>query len=162
MGKFLWSIGAAVACASLTAGSAATAAPPDTTPVPFQETFPGYAGACDFPLTVTFNTEQTMREWKSADGSVLRLFVTGAGSVTLTNEENDHSVTVNASGPTLSKKGSAKGTGNWVLIGTDAQRAYLPFPPGAWLYTGRIGNLDADDYSRVFSGHVTDLCAAID
>ncbi len=161
MGKLLWSVGALAACAGLAIGSVAAAAPPVTTPVPFQETFPGFTGACDFPITVTFNTQQTMREWKSADGTVLRMFVTGKGSVNLVNEENDHSITVNASGPTLSKKGSTKGTGNWVFIGTDAQAAFLPFPPGAWQYSGRIGNLDAVDYSKVFSGSITDLCAAI-
>ncbi len=161
MGKFLWSVGAFAACAGLAVGSVAMAAPPVTTPVPFQETFPGYTGACDFPITVTFNTQQTMREWKSADGTVLRMFVTGKGSVTLVNDENGHSITVNASGPTLSKKGGTKGVGNWVLIGTDAQAEFLPFPAGAWQYSGRIGNLDAADYSNVFSGSITDLCAAI-
>jgi hypothetical protein len=161
MGKLLWSVGALAACAGLAVGSVAAAAPPVTTPVPFQETFPGFTGACDFPITVTFNTQQTMREWKSADGTVLQMFVTGKGSVNLVNEENDRSITVNASGPTLSKKGGTKGTGNWVFIGTDAQADFLPFPPGAWQYSGRIGNLDAADYSKVFSGSITDLCAAI-
>jgi hypothetical protein len=161
MGKFKAAVGVFVACVGLAVGSVATAAPSVKTPVPFQETFPGYTGACDFPLTVTFNTQQAMREWKSADGSVLRMSVTGTGTVTLVNEENDRSITVNASGPTLGKGGSAKGVGKWVLIGTDAQAQYLPFPPGAWLYSGKIGNLDAVDYSKVFSGSITDLCAAI-
>ncbi len=161
MGKFSRSVGVVVACAGLAVGSVAMAAPPVKTPVPFQETFPGVTGACDFPITVTFNTQQTMREWKSADGSVLRMFVTGKGTVTLVNEVNGRSITVNASGPTLSKGGGTKGVGNWVLIGTDAQAEFLPFPPGAWLYSGRIGNLDAADYSKVFRGSITDLCAAI-
>jgi hypothetical protein len=161
MGKFFWSVGAVAACAGLAVGSVAMAAPPTKTPVPFQETFPGYSGACDFPMTVTFNTQQVMREWKSADGSVLRMFVTGKGSVNLVNEQNNRTITVNASGPTLSKGGNTKGVGNWVFIGTDAQAEFLPFPPGAWLYSGKIGNLDAVDYSNVFTGSVTDLCASI-
>lgn len=161
MRKFFWSVGAMAACAGLAFGSVAMAAPPVKTPVPFQQTFPGYTGACDFPISVTFNTQQTMREWKSADGSVLRMFVTGKGTVNLVNEVNNRSVTVNASGPTLSKGGTTKGVGNWVFIGTAAQAGYLPFPPGAWLYSGHIGNLDATDYSKVFSGSITDLCAAI-
>jgi hypothetical protein len=37
----------------------------------------------------------------------------------------------------------------------------LPFPPGAWLYTGRIADLDAADYSEVFHGRIVDLCAAV-
>ena len=132
MGKFLRSVGVVVACAGLAVGSVAMAAPPVKTPVPFQETFPGVTGACDFPITVTFNTQQTMREWKSADGSVLRMFVTGKGTVTLANEENGRPITVNASGPTLSKGGGTKGVGNWVLIGTDAQAESCrsPLVPG--------------------------------
>ena len=89
MAKFLWLAGMFTACAGLAVGSVATAAPPVTTPVPFQETFPGFTGACDFPITVTFNTQQTMRDWKSADGTVLRMFVTGKGTVNLVNEENE-------------------------------------------------------------------------
>lgn len=161
MGKVLWSVGVLVACAGLVVGSVASAAPPTKTAVPFQETFPGYTGSCDFPVTVTFNTQQTMREWKGADGEILRVFVTGKGSVSLVNDENGRSVTVSASGPTLSKKGGTKGVGNWVLIGTNAQAQFLPFPPGAWQYSGRIGDLNAADYSKVFNGSITDLCAAI-
>lgn len=160
MGTFRLVAGALIACTGLAIGSVAVAAP-SKTPVPFQETFPGFTGACDFPITVTFDTQQTMREWKGADGEIIRTHVTGKGSVTVSNDENGRSMTVSASGPTLAGKGGAKGTGNWVLIGTDEQAEFLPFPPGAWLYSGRIGNLDAPDYSKVFRGHVTNLCAAI-
>lgn len=161
MGKVRWWMGVLVACAGLAVGSVAAAAPPTTTPVPFQQTFPGYTGACDFAVTIAFNTQQTMREWKTADGAVLRMFVTGKGTVSVANDEIGRSITVNASGPTHSAPGGTRGSGNWVLIGTDAQAEFLPFPPGAWLYTGRIANLDAVDYSKVFKGNITDLCAAI-
>lgn len=160
MSRIRWAAGAVIVSVGCAIGSVAVAAP-TTTPVPFQETFPGYTGACDFPVTITFDTQQTMREWKNAASDVTRTHVTGKGSVTLTNDDNGRTVTVNASGPTLGSKKDTKGTGHWVLIGTDEQAEFLPFPPGAWLYAGRIGNLDAADYSKVFRGQVTDLCAAI-
>jgi hypothetical protein len=160
LSKILWAASAVVASAGLAVGSVAAAAP-TTTPVPFQETFPGYTGACDFPITVTFDTRQTMREWPGADGEAVRVHVTGPGQVTITNDENGRSVVANASGPTLTSNGKSKGTGHWVLIGRDDQADFLPFPPGAWLYTGRIGNLDAPSYADVFRGSITDLCAAV-
>jgi len=158
MSRYRWAVGALIVSVGCATGSAAVASP-TTTPVPFQETFPGYAGVCDFPVTITFDTQQTMREY--AAGDVIRTNVTGKGSVTLTNDDNGRTVTVNASGPTLGSKKGTRGTGHWVLIGTDAQAEFLPFPPGAWLYSGRIGNLDAADYGKVFRGQITDLCAAI-
>ena len=81
--------------------------------------------------------------------------------VTITNDRTGESVTVGASGPTLTSKRGSVGTGHWVLIGSDAQAEFLPFPPGAWLYTGRIADLDSADYTEGFHGRVTDLCAAI-
>ena len=66
-----------------------------------------------------------------------------------------------ASGPTVSHKGRSVGSGNWVLIGFEEDAHVLPFPPGAWHYSGRIADLDAADYSRVFRGRIVDLCAAV-
>ena len=142
-------------------GPFAAAAPPVTTPVPFVETFPGFTGACAFPITVSFDTHQTQRDWVDASGEVIRSHVTGKGRVTITNDRTGESVTVGASGPTLTSRRGSVGTGHWVLIGSEAQAEFLPFPPGAWLYTGRIADLDSADYTEVFSGRVTDLCAAI-
>jgi hypothetical protein len=153
---FLASLGVAVAV-----GPFAVAAPPETAPVPFQQSFPGYTGVCDFPITVTFDTEQTERDWIDADGDVVRTHVTGKGTVTVTNDTNQQSVTVGASGPTLSARGTSRGTGHWVLIGRTVDADVLPFPPGAWLYTGRIADLDAADYSQGFRGRIVDLCAAV-
>lgn len=161
MGRITWMAGAVIGAVGLAVGSVAVASPPVKTPIPFLATFPGYAGACEFPITVAFDTQQTMRQWQNANGEMVRMHVTGKGSVTLTNDGDDASIRVNASGPTHGKNGPSKGTGHWVLIGTQAQAQYLPFPPGAWLYSGRIGNLDAADYSTVFKGTITDLCAAI-
>jgi hypothetical protein len=129
--------------------------------VPFHATFPGYTGACAFPITVTFDTRQTQRDWVDSDGVVVRSHVTGKGTVTIGNDTNGRSVTVAASGPTLTTQGKSVGTGHWVLIGRTADADVLPYPPGAWLYAGRIAHLDASDYSKVFSGHIVDLCAAI-
>jgi hypothetical protein len=156
-----WSVVAATLGLAVAVGPFAVAAPPETTPVPFQETFPGYTGVCDFPITVSFDTEQTQRDWLDADGNSVRTHVTGKGTVTISNDTNGEAVTVGASGPTLTASGSSRGTGHWVLIGRAANADVLPYPPGAWLYTGRIANLDAPDYSTVFRGRVVDLCAAV-
>jgi hypothetical protein len=151
----------AVVSVAVAVGPFAAASPPTTTPVPFQQTFPAYTGACDFPITVTFNTQQTQRDWPDADRSVLRSHVTGKGTVTISNDTNGSSVTVGASGPTLTTEGKSKGTGHWVLIGRVANVDVLPYPPGVWLYTGHIADVNAPDYSSVFHGHIVDLCAAI-
>jgi len=154
-------IGIGIVVASLIAGPSALAVPPVTTPVPFQETFPGTTGVCDFPITVEFNTRQVLREWLNKSGEVKKATTSGPGKVTITNDETGDSVTVDASGPTITKRGVSKGTGNWVLFGFEEDADVLPFPPGAWLYSGKIADLDAADYSKVFRGRVTDLCAAV-
>jgi len=154
-------IGIGIVVASLIAGPSALAVPPVTTPVPFQETFPGTTGVCDFPITVEFDTRQVLREWVKKSGVVTKATTSGPGEVTITNEKTGDSVTANASGPTITKGGVSKGTGNWVLFGFEEDADVLPFPPGAWLYSGKIADLDAADYSKVFRGRVTDLCAAV-
>jgi hypothetical protein len=156
-----WVTAGAAAVLTVAVGPLAAAAPPSATPVPFQETFPGYTGVCEFPITVTFDTEQTLREWYDEDGNVTRSQTTGRGDVTISNDENGESVTVSASGPTHLRKGTMSGSGTWVLIGRQKYADVLPFPPGAWLYTGRIADLDAADYSEVFHGRIVDLCAAV-
>ena len=129
--------------------------------MPFQQTFPGYTGVCDFPVTVTFNTRQTLREWHDSNGALVRAQTTGPGTVTITNDDNGQTVTAGASGPTLVRGGHTVGVGNWVLIGRQVNAHVLPFPAGAWLYSGRIADLDAADYSNVFRGRIVDLCAAV-
>ena len=154
-------IGIGIVMASLIAGPGASAVPPVTTPVPFQETFAGTTGVCRFPITVEFETRQVLREWVKKSGEVTRATTTGPGTVTITNERTDVSVTADASGPTITKRGVSKGSGNWVLIGFEENADVLPFPPGAWLYSGRIADLDAADYTKAFRGRVTDLCAEV-
>jgi hypothetical protein len=116
---------------------------------------------CDFPITVEFNTQQTLREWVDDSGAVMRSHITGKGTVTITNELTGASVRATASGPTLTKNGTSVGVGQWVLIGFKANADVLPFPPGAWLYSGRIADLDASSYAGSFHGRVRDLCAAV-
>ena len=156
-----WLAGSGAACLLVALGPVAAAAPPITKPVPFVQTFQGTVGVCDFPITVEFNTQQTMREWVDDSGAVTRSHVTGKGWVTITNERSGASVRATASGPTLTKHGKSVGTGQWVLIGFEANADVLPFPPGAWLYSGRIADLDASSYAESFHGRVTDLCAAV-
>lgn len=151
----------AMTVAMVIAGPAALARPPVTTPVPFQETFPDTTGVCSFPITVEFDTRQVLREWVKRSGEVVRATTSGPGSVTITNDVSGETVTADASGPTVTKNGVSRGDGNWVLIGFEEDADVLPFPPGAWLYSGRIADLDAPDYSKVFRGRITDLCAAV-
>ena len=154
-------VGIGVVAASVIASPGAFAVPPVTTPVPFQETFPHTTGVCDFPLTVEFNTRQVLREWVKKSGEVTKATTSGPGTVTITNDRTGGSVTADASGPTITKRGVSKGTGNWVLIGFKEDADVLPFPPGAWLYSGKIADLDAANYAKVFRGTVTDLCAEV-
>jgi hypothetical protein len=156
-----WAVVAGVALCAAAVGPVAAAAPPSVAPVPFEQTFPGYTGVCEFPITVTFDTHQTVREWYDERGALVRSQTTGPGSVTIGNDDSGKSVTVSASGPTVNRHGRSVGTGSWVLIGRQANAAVLPFAPGAWLYRGRIADLDAADYSDVFRGRVVDLCAAV-
>jgi hypothetical protein len=151
----------AIAAAMVMVGPAVLARPPVTTPVPFQETFPDTTGVCRFPITVEFDTRQVLREWVNRSGKVVRATTSGPGSVTITNDRSGESVTADASGPTVTKNGVSRGDGNWVLIGFEEDADVLPFPPGAWLYSGRIADLDASDYSKVFRGTIIDLCAAV-
>ena len=86
-------VGIGIVVASLVAGPGAFAVPPVTTPVPFQETFPGTTRVCDFPITVEFNTRQVLREWVKKSGEVAKATTTGPGHVTITNDRTGDSVT---------------------------------------------------------------------
>ena len=142
---------------SMVVASPVSAAPPDKMPVPFLETFTGLEGVCDVPITIAFDTRQTQRTWLDKNGEATRVHVTGQGSVTVINEETGVADTVSASGPTI----GTKGVGSWFLVATEAQAEFVPIPPGAWLYKGKIADLNAPDYRAVFNGRIVDLCEAV-
>jgi hypothetical protein len=127
------------------------------------------AGYCAFPVHVdtVFNKEYIDHQWTNPDGSLTILF-TGALVLRVTNTTTGKTITVNASGPlkvTIYPDGSVSGTPlgrffHW-FDQTDQQRFGVP---GLALFTGRVtatidsaGNITSASYT----GHVTDLCAAL-
>jgi hypothetical protein len=128
------------------------------------------AGPCPFVIHVEFpvNKEYAIT-FTDADGNPTRVIVQGALVATLTNTENDESVTLNISGPgttTFREDGSTllQASGNWAIFFFPGQLG--PGAPGSLVYNqGRIVILTAangfDQTILSQSGPQTDVCALL-
>jgi len=152
----------------LTAGPASAGGP--TREAAPAQPFDLAAGPCPFVIHVEFpvNNEYSIT-FTDADGNPTRVIVTGALVTTLTNTENDRSVTLNISGPgttTFGDDGSTvlHASGNWAFFFFPGQLG-TGSPGSLILNRGRMQILTAangfDQTILSQSGTQTDVCALL-
>ena len=118
---------------------------------------------CDFAVTITGIDGQVVRTTLPDETTIL----TGPAVVTITNPENDRSITLNISGPTFTTPTEDPDVSDRILTGPAIILLFpevpgsVPPPPGILATTGRSilegGVFNIDN----FTGRFIDVCAEL-
>ena len=161
------------ACTLITAmGFVVPAAATPAIPLPPPPATQDFAAgeACAFPLTLELSgSKYHLKEFFDKDGNVVRRVIAGKGSLmTLTNNDNDASLSLKAYGFAVQETYGADGTITDVISGHVLVILFptdVPAGPSTTLYVGRlVETISPTGVGSIqsFTGKATDICAALD